>query len=175
MTSTQRTMGVALAIGLFGAVGWAGTTGSISGTLKDPSGAVIPGATVTATNTAMGIQSKTVTNDRGVYSFLSLPVGKYDLEAEVQGFNPHRHNGVVLDADSALQIDLTVEMIEKTEEVTVIENGAQVETSSTQLGEVVTGKAMTAVALNGRSFTDLLALQPGIVPTTTTHPDSIVM
>jgi hypothetical protein len=159
----------------FQAVVWAATTGSISGTLKDPSGAVIPAATVIATNTATGIQNKTKTDDKGVYTFPSLQVGRYDLQAEVEGFRPQKRSGLVIDADSALQVDLTVEMIEKIEEVTVIENEVQVETASSQMGEVVTGKAMTAVALNGRSFTDLLALQPGIVPTTTQQPESIVM
>jgi hypothetical protein len=160
---------------IFHALLWAGTTGRISGTLKDPSGAVIPGATLIVTNPATGIQNKATTDDKGVYTFPSLPVGRYDLRVEVQGFTPQKRNGVVIDADSALQIDLTVEMIEKIEEVTVIENDVQVETVSTQMGEVVTGKAITAVALNGRSFTDLLALQPGIVPMTTQQPESIVM
>ena len=153
----------------------AATTGSISGTLKDPSGAVIPGATLIATNTAQGIQTKTTTDNRGFYIFPSLSVGRYDLQAQVEGFRPAKRNGLVIDADSALHIDLTAEMIEKIEEVTVLENATQVESVSTQMGQVVAGQAMTAVALNGRSFTDLLALQPGIVPSTTQQPDSIVM
>ncbi len=153
----------------------AATTGSISGTLKDPSGAVIPGVSLTVTNTAQGIQRKTTSDDKGFYIFPSLPVGRYDLEAQVEGFRSAKRNGLVIDADSALHIDLTVEMIEKIEEVTVIESGTQVESVSTQMGQVVTGRAMTAVALNGRSFTDLLALQPGIVPSTTQQQDSIVM
>jgi len=153
----------------------AATTGSISGTLKDPSGAVIPGAMMIATNTAQGIQSKTTTDDKGFYIFPSLPVGRYNLQAEAPGFKTAKRNDLVVDLDSALQIDLAMEMIEKIEEVTVIENGVQVETASTQMGQVVTSRAMTAVALNGRSFTDLLALQPGIVPASTQQPDSIVM
>src|SRR5260370_4616743 len=153
----------------------AATTGSISGTLKDPSGAVIPGAMITVTNTAQGIQNKTMTDQKGVYNFPSLPVGRYSLQAEAQGFKTAKRNDLAVDLDSALQIDLAMEMIEKIEEVTVLESGVQVETASTQMGEVVTGRAMTAVALNGRSFTDLLALQPGIVPTSTQQPDSIVM
>src|SRR5712692_7063114 len=157
------------------ALTWAAVTGSISGTLKDPSGAVIPGAMVTVINTAQGIQNKTVTDDKGVYNFPSLPVGRYALQAEAQGFKTAKRNDLVVDLDSALQIDLAMEMIEKIEEVTVLESGVQVETASTQMGDVVTGRAMTAVALNGRSFTDLLALQPGIVPATTQQPDSIVM
>jgi hypothetical protein len=153
----------------------AATTGSISGVLKDPTGAVIPGAMITATNTAQGIQTKTTTDDKGGYSFLSLPVGRYDLQAQVEGFRTAKRTGLVIDADSALHIDLTVEMIERIEEVTVIENSVQVESVSTQMGQVVTARSMTSVALNGRSFTDLLALQPGIVPSSTQQPESIVM
>src|SRR5579864_4954406 len=160
---------------IFQAVVWSATTGSISGTLTDPSGAVIPGATVTVTNVAQGIMNKTTTDDKGVYTFPSLPVGTYDLKVEQAGFKPKSRSGLVIDIDSALQIDFTVEMAERIEEVTVLEHEVQVETASSQMGEVVTGRAMTAVALNGRSFTDLLALQPGIVPATTQQPESIVM
>jgi carboxypeptidase family protein len=160
---------------IFQAVVWSATTGSISGTLTDPSGAVIPGAMVIVTNTAQGVMNKTTTDDKGIYTFPSLPVGTYDLKVEHAGFKPKNRNGLVIDIDSALQIDFTVEMAERIEEVTVLEHEVQVETASSQMGEVVTGKAMTAVALNGRSFTDLLALQPGIVPSSTQQPDSIVM
>ena len=167
--------GLLSAFAIWPGVARAATTGSISGTLKDPSGAVIPGVTLIATNTAQGIQNKTTTDDKGFYVFPSLPVGRYDLQAQVEGFRTAKRSGLVIDADSALHIDLTVEMIEKIEEVTVLESGTQVESVSTQMGQVVTGRAMTAVALNGRSFTDLLALQPGIVPSSTQQPDSIVM
>src|SRR5207248_6784591 len=78
----------------------------------------------------------------------------------------------------AVEQNVTLQVAERSETVTVSDIEApdiHVETASTQLGEVVTGREMTAVALNGRSFTDLLALQPGIVPVTTQQPDSIVM
>lgn len=154
---------------------WAATTGAISGVLTDPSGAVIPGAAVIAVNPATGLQNKTTTDEKGFYTFPSLPIGRYDLTAEAPGFRPGKRPMVTVDADSKLEVNLTVQMIEKMEEVTVIENELRVETASTQMGEVVTGSAMTAVALNGRSYTDLMALQPGIVPTTTQQADSIVM
>ena len=153
----------------------AATTGSISGTVKDPSDAVIPGVTVIATNTATNIQSKTTTDDKGFYAFPSLPVGRYNVKAELEGFGSPSRNNLDVDANGALVADLTMEMAEKVEEVTVLENAAQVETASSQMGQVVTGTQMTTVALNGRSFTDLLALQPGIVPMSTQQPDSIVM
>ena len=151
------------------------TTGSIFGTLKDPSGAVIPGATITVTNIAQGIQTKTTTDDKGAYTFPSLTVGRYNLVAEASGFKVAKRNDLVIDLDSALQTDLSMEMIEKIEEVTVLENGVQIETASSQVGEVVTTRQMTAIALNGRSYTDLLALQPGITPMSTQQPDSVVM
>ena len=153
----------------------AATTGSISGTVKDPSGAVIPGATITATDSATNVQSKTVSDDKGFYAFPSLPVGRYNVKVEEEGFGTQSRNNLQVDANGALVADLTLEMAEKIEEVTVLENAAQVETASSQMGEVVTGTQMTSVALNGRSYTDLLALQPGIVPMSTQQPDSIVM
>jgi hypothetical protein len=150
-------------------------TGSITGTLKDPDGLVIVGGSVTVTNEAQGVKTKTMTDGNGVYTFPSLPVGRYDLHFEAPGFKPQNKTGLAIDIDSALTEDATLELAQRAEEVTVAENVVQVETTSTQVGEVVSSTQMTSVALNGRSFTDLLALQPGIVPTTTQLPDSIVM
>jgi hypothetical protein len=166
---------VFLCVVLLPAILWAGATGSISGAVKDPSGAVIPGATVTATNTATNIQTKTVTDDRGFYAFPSLPVGRYNIKVEQEGFGPQTRNNLELDANGELTANLALVMAQKIEEVTVLENVPHVETASSQMGQVVTGAQMTSVALNGRSFTDLLALQPGIVPMSTQQPDSIVM
>ena len=165
----------ALALLAASAGAWGAVTGSITGTLKDPDGLVIPGATVTVTNTAQGVQTKTMTDGNGVYTFPALPVGRYDLHFEASGFKPQDKTGLAIDIDSALTEDATLELAQKAEEVTVSENVVQVETESTQVGEVVTSRSMTAVALNGRSYTDLLALQPGIVPMSTQQPDSVVM
>ena len=126
----------------------AATTGSISGTVKDPSGAVIPGATITATNTATNVQTKTVSDDKGFYTFPSLPVGRYNVKVEEEGFGTQARNNLQVDANGALVADLTLEMAEKIEEVTVLENAAQVETASSQMGQVVTGTQMTSVAPN---------------------------
>ena len=130
---------------------------------------------LTVTNTAQGIKNQTTSDTKGDYVFPSLPVGRYDLLVEAPGFKAQTRTGLIIDLDAALKIDVTLEVAQKVEEVTVIGTDVQVETDSTQVGEVVTGTAMTSVALNGRSFTDLLALQPGIVPMSTQTPDSIVM
>jgi len=155
----------------------AATTGSISGTIIDPSGAVVPGVNLTATNPATGIQNTTKTDVKGFYSFPSLAVGRYDLKIEAPGFHEQERKGLTIDADSELRDDVTMTMAEKQQELTVSDSAGEVqlETVSTQMGDVVNSGKMTAVALNGRSYTDLLALQPGIVPMSTQTPDSVVM
>ncbi len=168
---------IALGILCFFSPAWGAVTGSISGTLKDQTGAVIPGATITVTNTAQGIENKTNTEAKGFFSFPSLPVGTYDILFEATGFRSEKRTGLAVDANAAVEQNMTLDVAQRSEEITVqgLASDVHVETASTQLGEVVSGTQMTTVALNGRSFTDLLALQPGIVPTTTQQPESIVM
>lgn len=149
--------------------------GDVSGTVSDSSGAVVPAASVIVRNALTGIQRKTETNAEGFYAFPSVPVGQYDLDVAHTGFKPYRRSGIAIDVNTKLQADVSLEIGGQNEEVTVRANAVQVETENTQMGDVIPGEVITAVALNGRSFTDLLALQPGIVPTSTQLPDSIVM
>src|SRR5215469_3295523 len=155
----------------------AAITGRIAGTVSDPTSAAIPGAIVTITNTAQGLQTKTAADEKGDYTFPSVPVGTYDILFEADGFRSEKRTGLVVDANAAIEQSMTLQLAQRSEEVTVTDTATDVhvETASTQLGEVVSNREMTAVSLNGRSFTDLLALQPGIVPVTTQLPDSIVM
>src|ERR1700685_1675227 len=83
----------------------AGIGGSISSTVKDASGAAIPRAAVTRTNTGTGVQQPTTTDDHGSYSFLGLPVGHYDVEVARDGFKPYRRTDVVIDVNSTLVVD----------------------------------------------------------------------
>ncbi len=148
------------------AITWASITGSISGVVTDASGAVISGAQVTATNTATGVKTAVTTDDKGFYSLPVLPVGTYDLEITQVGFKTYRKTGLVIDANSALKADANLTVGTASEKVEVTTDTVHVETESTQMGEVISGKTMTAIPLNGRSFTDLLALQPGVSPYT---------
>ena len=141
--------------------------GSISGTVKDSTGAVIAKASITIANRDTGVRQTATSDDRGVYSFLNVPIGHYNLTVVVPGFKPYTRANVVMDVNNALLIDPVLEVGAKTENVEVNDSSVQVETSSSQLGELLTGRQMTAVPLNGRSYTDLLALQPGVVPVTT--------
>jgi len=128
---------------------------------------VIAKASITMANRDTGVRQTATSDDRGVYSFLNVPIGHYSLTVVVPGFKPYTRANVVIDVNNALLIDPVLEVGEKTENVEVNDSSVQVETSSSQLGELLTGSQMTAVPLNGRSYTDLLALQPGVVPVTT--------
>ncbi len=152
---------------------WAGDGGSLLGTITDPNGAAVPGAQVTATEKSTAVKQTNITDGRGFYSFQSLPVGGYDVEVRAAGFKPLRRTGVVMNVDSKVVVDASLEIGERTETVTVSESATHVETVDTQLGQVITGKQMTAVPLNGRSFTDLLALQSGVVPVTSITSDTV--
>jgi hypothetical protein len=158
--------GCVLTIALLGSALWASDGGSLFGTITDPSGRAVPDAKVTATETATAVKQTIATDTRGFYSFQSLPVGHYDVEADAAGFKPLRRTGVVIDVDSKVVVDASLDVGERTDAVTVSQSAAHVDTADTQKGEVITGKQMTAVPLNGRSFTDLIALQSGVVPVT---------
>ena len=128
---------------------------------------------VTAINTDTGIRQTVSTDDKGFYSFTSLPIGHYDIEVTTTAFRPYRRTGIVLDANSALTIDAVLEVGPRSDVVTVVEDQLLVDTASTQMGEVITAQQMTAVPLNGRSFTDLLALQPGVAPVTSVTSEAV--
>ena len=152
---------------------WAGVGGSISGTVTDRSGGVVPKATVRATNQNTGVQQSVVADDKGFYTLQSLPVGRYDLAIDSPSFKPYRRTGIDIDANSEVRIDAVLEVGERNDVVTVTDNQLHVETASTQVGQVITGTQITAVPLNGRSFTELLALQPGIAPVTSITQDTV--
>ncbi len=140
--------------------------GTILGTIADPSGKAVPGAKVTAADTATGMKQTIATDGQGFYSFQSLPPGRYDVEVDASGFRPLRRTGVAVDVNSKVVVDATLVIGKKTEAITVSESAAHVETADTEMGQVISGRQMTAVPLNGRSYTDLLALQSGVAPVT---------
>jgi hypothetical protein len=143
---------------------WGAVTGRISGTVKDPTGAVVPGAQIVVLETQTGIKTETKTDAAGFYSFPSLPVGHYELDVRASGFRDFKQTGLVLDVNTALTVDIPLELGSASQEVTVNAAAVQVETTNTQMGEVISDTKMTTVPLNGRSYTDLLALQPGVTP-----------
>ena len=144
----------------------AGVGGSISGTTRDTSGAAIAQAAVSVVDTDTGVRQSATTDARGTYTFPVLPMGNYVLEVNHPGFKPYRRTAITLDANGALLINIVLQVGQRTDAITVSDNAAHVETSSSQMGEVIAGSTMTGVPLNGRSYTDLLALQSGVAPST---------
>jgi hypothetical protein len=167
MLGRSRLTAVTVLIALGAPLSWADVGGKITGTVKDQTNAVVPGATVTALNTTTGVKRTTNTDDQGTYSFPVLPVGQYQIDVSADGFKSSRTQGVIININSALSIDLTLEVREQNETVTVTETGARVETSDTQLGQVIDSRQVTSIPLNGRSYTDLFAIQAGVTPLTT--------
>lgn len=143
---------------------FASVTGSITGKVTDGTGAVVRGATVVAVNVETGVTFTTKTNSDGSYTFPDLPVGHYNLQIEARGFSKLQETGVTLDVNTALRLDATLQVGAVSQQIVVTANAVQVDTISTQLGDVIGSTSMTSLPLNGRSFTDLLALQPGVVP-----------
>jgi hypothetical protein len=145
------------------------TAGKVSGIVRDKTGAVVIGATVAATNISTGVKQTTKTDVQGSYSFPVLSIGQYEIEATAEGFKPYRQAGLTIDINSAVVLDVTLQLGEQSQNITVsvTEEPVQVETTDTQLGEVLGSKQVAEIPLNGRSFTDLFSTQVGVSPITT--------
>jgi len=153
---------VALLVVAFCGAAWA-QTGSITGTVKDPSGAAISGAAVVVTSPERGITRNTTTNSSGEYNESALPQGTYDVIVTAAGFKKFQAKGVILDVAQKARVDVPLEVGTATTEVVVEgSNVAQVETQSSELAGTVTGKEITQLELNGRNFTTLVSLVPGV-------------
>ncbi len=155
---------------------FAASGGSISGTVADPSGAVIIGATLELVNTAQQTVWQGKSDKQGLYSFPDLPVGHYDLTVTAAGFASQKKTGITIDTDAAVRLDIALAIGGQSDTVTVsTSTDVQVDTIATHLGEVISSDQMTALPLNGRSYTDLLAIQPGVAPISTLLPSSVIM
>jgi len=137
-------------------------TGQITGTVRDNSGAVVQGAEVKISGTAGGIERSTTTNGDGDYLAAGLPGGTYNLTISYKGFKTFKGNGVVLRVGQKARVDATLAVGDISTEIVVQgEQLNQVETQSSELSGTVTGKQISQLQLNGRNYTQLLALTPG--------------
>lgn len=148
------------------ALGSGGVGGSISGTVKDAAGGLIASAQITVRENATGLLYNTQTDARGYYRLPVLPVGNYELTIEASGFSRYQRLNIALDTNATLTLDATLPIGRDVQTVSITDESIHAETTSTQMGEVISGRQMTAVPLDGRSFTDLLSLQPGVAPET---------
>src|SRR5215208_3111885 len=139
--------------------------GRISGTVSDSSGAAIADCPVEAVDAA-GLKQSVRTDSSGFYVFPSLPSGVYEVHVEQPGFRAARQTGLILDAASQRTVSFRLEIGQVTESVDVSASAEQVQATSGNVGRVINGEQVSQIALNGREYTQLLRLSPGVVATT---------
>jgi hypothetical protein len=159
----HRALWMTLLLVTFCGTVWAQDTASITGTVSDPSGAAVSGAQVVISNAEHGITRTANTNSSGDYLFASLPIGAYNLIVTAQGFKKFEAKAIVLRVADKARVNVTLPVGTVATEI-VVEGSevAQVQTQSSELGNTVSGKEVTQLELNGRDFTQLVALSPGV-------------
>ena len=142
--------------------GFAQTGGQVTGLVTDPSGSVILGATVTITNSQTNVARKTVTNSAGSYAFPALQPDVYNVKAEMPGFKGEVREGVELQVEQIARIDFHLEIGAATQTVEVSGGAPVLDTESATVGTVIDNDRIVGLPLNGRSFTQLIALSPNV-------------
>src|SRR6185437_15982044 len=156
-----------LSLGLFAvlaqpAMGQGANQGSIQGTLTDPSGAVVPGASLTATNAATGIAFTTSSDANGLYTFLVVPAGTYTIVARKNGFAEVTQTGVVVTVGARLTLNISMPLASQQSTVTVSGHAPIVETSRSAVTATVNERAIGDLPTNGRNFINFVLLTPGV-------------
>jgi hypothetical protein len=145
---------------------WAQATAQISGSVKDQSGAVLPGVEVTATQTATGAKRSAVTDETGSYILQNLPIGPYTIEAALPGFKTYVQSGIILQVGTTPTVNAVLEVGQVTDQVEVRADAALVEARSSGVGNVIDNQRVLELPLNGRNPTELIFLAGAAVPTT---------
>src|SRR5271156_30256 len=138
------------------------TAGRVQGRVLDQTGAVIPGATLTLTNTNSGIALKAESEKGGDYIFLTVPVGQYKLQAQAPGFQEAVADGINVQLNATVSYDVHLTVGSTAQSVEVTASAPLVDTTSTQLGAVVDSRSVENLPLNARNTYQLLQLQPGV-------------
>jgi hypothetical protein len=136
-------------------------TGEFTGTITDPTGAVVAGATVSVSNPATGVQRSVVTNENGNYSVPALPPGSYNIRVERQGFNSQARNGVELQVAQVARLDFAPQIGNVAEVIEVVGGAPVLDTETTELGTVIEKRRILELPLNGRDYLQLASLTPG--------------
>lgn len=156
-----------------GSAGWAQTSrAALSGTVEDTTGAKLPKAKVVITNLATQINRTLTTNQDGIYNAPALTPGNYTIKVSAPGFTGETRNGVVLTVGQSALINFSLKVGGVSAEVVVTENPSSVDVTTSQLSDAVSGHEMRELPLNGRSWTDLAALSPGVTVIQTQPPVS---
>src|SRR5512134_3441830 len=141
-----------------------GTSGAITGTVHDASGGALPGASVSARHLETGILRTTTSDSQGRFAIAGLPLGRYQIRTELSGFKPLVHAAVDLVVGSQPHLTLVLQVGGVEEELTVNATTPMINTSSSELSYLVGRETIDRLPLNGRNYTDLAMLQPGVNP-----------
>ncbi len=161
----RRVLLTVFVFGLCASSAFAQATGQIDGAVSDNTGGVVPGVTVTAVETGTGISRDTVTGANGRYQFASMRPTTYEIRAELTGFRTVRQTDVVLQANQNLTLNITLELGDLSETVTVAGEAATVDVTTATISEVVDSKRIVELPLNGRDAARLSMLVSGMVVT----------
>src|SRR6266850_1150922 len=140
------------------------STASLNGVVRDATGAVVPKASVTLHNSDTGVERNTFTNDSGTYVFSDINPGRYTLKVTAPSFSTKQVSDFVLAVSQTATIDITLDPGAQTAVVTVEATAEQLQVSTAELGTVIATKQVNDLPLNGRNFTQLLSLTPGVAP-----------
>ena len=143
------------------------STASVQGIIRDSSGASIPSASLTLRNRATGIEQTTTSNNSGEYVFVNIPPGPYDLKVSKQGFQSSKQEDFPLSVSQSANLNFTLPVGSAEQTVTVAAEAPTIESSTAELGTVMGSRQVNDLPLNGRNFTQLLALTPGASPINT--------
>ena len=138
--------------------------GAVSGEVRDTSGAVVPDVALEAGHQENGRVYSALTNREGRYEFLRLPPGNYEISASFRGFNTVRHEDFYLNAGQAITLDLTLQVQDAQQSITVVGEAAPLDVSSPHLSYIVNEVSFTSLPINGRSLDSLALLAPGMIP-----------
>jgi hypothetical protein len=141
-------------------------TGSIRGTVLDPSGATVQAATVTAQQVETGLTRSAMTDRQGAYVLIELPIGHYQLEVRAKGFQKYLQQGISLDVNETATVSVSLKVGSETQQVEIKADAALVQSTVSSLGETVMEREILDLPLDGRNFSQLGTLQPGVVPLT---------
>jgi hypothetical protein len=138
-------------------------TSHINGSVTDSTGALVPGATVTAQNEGTGVTYQQTTTGTGLYAFPSLPVGNYTITVEHRGFKTAKKTGNVLEVNTPLTVEVVLEIGEMSQVVSIEAGYERLQSTNAAIGNVVERKAIVDLPLNGRNPLTLITLEPGVV------------
>jgi hypothetical protein len=148
-------------------------TATIVGTVSDPTGAVIPGASVTVSNPARGFTRHLITDSAGVYQATALPLGDFAVTVEASGFQQTVMSGIHLEVGQIRRVDVSLRIGQATQKVEVVGNIPQVQTETAALSDTVTSTQTQGLELNGRNFVQLATLVPGAVVDNSFNPTAV--